>query len=144
MDVIANYSKNPPPPPDDPDEPDEPDEPEPGSLEIIKRDAGTLELLDGAIFEVVGPNGDTIGSFSSVGGKVSAPNLEPGNYTVYERIPPRNYLLSDEPARNVTVKTGETAELTFDNEPFGSLRVEKTSDNGDRLAGVTIQIKHIE
>ena len=144
VDVIANYSKNPPPPPDDPDEPDEPDEPEPGSLEIIKRDAGTLELLDGAIFEVVGPNGDTIGSFSSVGGKVSAPNLEPGNYTVYERIPPRNYLLSDEPARNVTVKTGETAELTFDNEPFGSLRVEKTSDNGDRLAGVTIQIKHIE
>ena len=33
--------------------------------------AGTLDLLDGAIFEVVGPNGDTIGSFSSVGGEVS-------------------------------------------------------------------------
>ncbi len=41
-------------------------------------DAGTLDLLDGAIFEVVGPNGDTIGSFSTVGGEVSVPNLEPG------------------------------------------------------------------
>ncbi len=141
VDVIANYSKNPPPPTLDPD-PD-PD-PEPGSLEIIKRDAGTLDLLDGAIFEVVGPNGDTIGSFSSVGGVVSVPNLEPGNYTVYERVPPKNYLLSDEPARNVTVKTGETATLTYDNEPYGDLRIEKISDTGDRLAGVTIQIKHIE
>ena len=94
--------------------------------------------------EVVGPNGDTIGSFSTVGGEVSVPNLEPGNYTVYERVPPKYYLLSDEPARNVTVKTGETATLTYDNEPFGSLRIEKVSDTGDRLPGVTIQIKHIE
>jgi len=145
VDVIANYSKNPPPPTPDPDPDPDPDpEPEPGSLEIIKRDAGTLDLLDGAIFEVVGPNGDTIGSFSSVGGKVSVPNLEPGNYTVYERVPPKNYLLSDEPVRNVTVKTGETATLTYDNEPYGDLRIEKISDTGDRLAGVTIQIKHIE
>jgi len=143
VDVIANYSKNPPPPTPDPDPDPDPD-PEPGSLEIIKRDAGTLDLLDGAIFEVVGPNGDTIGSFSSVGGVVSVPNLEPGNYTVYERVPPKNYLLSDEPARNVTVKTGETATLTYDNEPYGDLRIEKISDTGDRLAGVTIQIKHIE
>ena len=145
VDVIANYSKNPPPPTPDPDPDPDPDpEPEPGDLLIIKRDAGTLDLLDGAIFEVVGPNGDTIGSFSSVGGKVSVPNLEPGNYTVYERVPPKNYLLSDEPARNVTVKTGETATLTYDNEPYGDLRIEKISDTGDRLAGVTIQIKHIE
>ena len=144
VDVIANYSKNPPPPDDPPPENPPPEIPPSGDLLIIKRDAGTLDLLDGAIFEVVGPNGDTIGSFSSVGGEVSVPNLEPGNYTVYERVPPRNYLLSDEPARNVTVKTGETATLTYDNEPFGSLRIEKVSDTGDKLPDVTIQIKHIE
>ena len=144
VDVIANYSKNPPPPDDPPPENPPPEITPPGDLLIIKRDAGTLDLLDGAIFEVVGPNGDTIGSFSSVGGEVSVPNLEPGNYTVYERVPPRNYLLSDEPARNVTVKTGETATLTYDNEPFGSLRIEKVSDTGDKLPDVTIQIKHIE
>ncbi len=144
VDVIASYSKNPPPPDNPPPENPPPEITPPGDLLIIKRDAGTLDLLDGAIFEVVGPNGDTIGSFSSVGGEVSVPNLEPGNYTVYERVPPKYYLLSDEPARNVTVKTGETATLTYDNEPFGSLRIEKVSDTGDRLPGVTIQIKHIE
>ena len=144
VDVIANYSKNPPPPDDPPPENPPPEITPPGDLLIIKRDAGTLDLLDGAIFEVVGPNGDTIGSFSSVGGEVSVPNLEPGNYTVYERVPPRNYLLSDEPARNVTVETGETATLTYDNEPFGSLRIEKVSNTGDKLPDVTIQIKHIE
>ena len=42
------------------------------------------------------------------------------------------------------MKTGETATLTYDNEPYGDLRIEKISDTGDRLAGVTIQIKHIE
>ncbi len=33
----------------------------------------------------------------------------------------------------MTVRTGETATLTYDNEPFGSLRIEKVSDTGDRL-----------
>ena len=36
------------------------------------------------------------------------------------------------------------ATVTFENAPYGSLRVEKLSDTGDRLEGVTIQIKHIE
>ena len=38
----------------------------------------------------------------------------------------------------------KTATLTFWNAPYGSLRVEKRSDTGDALSGVTIQIKHIE
>ena len=103
-----------------------------------------MALLDGAIFEVVGPNGDTIGMFSTVNGTVSIPNLVPGNYTVYERIPPKFHLLSKNPAQNVTVREGETATLTFDNDPFGELRVEKYSDTGEGLAGVVVQIKHIE
>ena len=37
----------------------------------------------------------------------------------------------------------KTATLTFWNAPYGSLRVEKRSDTGDALSGVTIQIKHI-
>ena len=111
---------------------------------IIKRDAGTLDLLDGAIFEVVGPHGDTIGSFSTVNGKINLSDLEPGNYTIYERIPPKWYLPSDNPAQNVTVTDGRTAELTFENEPYGDLRVEKSSDTGENLAGVKVQIKHIE
>ena len=116
----------------------------PGNLTIIKRETGTLTLLDGAIFEVVGPNGDTIGMFSTVDGMISIPDLVPGNYTVYERVPPEFHLLSRNPAQNVTVQEGQTATLTFDNDPFGELRVEKYSDTGEGLAGVVMQIKHIQ
>ncbi len=115
----------------------------PGDLQIIKRETGTLALLDGAIFEVVGPNGDTIGMFSTVNGTVSIPDLVPGNYTVYERIPPKFHLLSKNPAQNVTVREGETATLTFDNDPFGELRVEKYSDTGEGLAGVVVQFSEL-
>ena len=34
--------------------------------------------------------------------------------------------------------------MTFYNDPYGSLRVEKYSDTGEGLEGVTVQIKHIE
>ena len=34
--------------------------------------------------------------------------------------------------------------VTFENQPYGDLRVEKFSDTGEGLAGVQVQIKHIE
>ena len=44
----------------------------------------------------------------------------------------------------MTVREGETATVTFENQPYGDLRVEKFSDTGEGLAGVQVQIKHIE
>ena len=38
----------------------------------------------------------------------------------------------------------KVATVTFTNAPYGSIRVQKMSDTGDALSGVTIQIKHIE
>ena len=55
-----------------------------------------------------------------------------------------HYLLSDEPAKNVTVDYGEVAEVVFYNDPYGSLRVEKKSDTGENLPGAVVQVKHIE
>ncbi len=150
IDVISSFdgtSVDPVPPDETPDPSPTPDpdpEPEPGSLRIIKRETGTLELLNGAIFEVVSPSGDTIGKLSTVNGEIIIPNVEPGNYTVIETIPPKDHLLSAHPAQNITVREGETAEVTFDNDPYGELRVEKVSDTGEKLPGVHIQIKHIE
>ena len=131
-------------PPENPPENPPEDEPEPGILRIIKRETGTLDLLDGAIFEVISPSGDTIGQLSTVSGEIVIPNVEPGNYTIIEKIPPKDHLLSAQPAQNVTVREGETAEVTFDNDPYGDLRVEKISNTGEKLAGVHVQIKHIE
>ncbi|MCI8539808.1 MAG: Cys-Gln thioester bond-forming surface protein [Oscillospiraceae bacterium] len=122
-----------------------PPPPSGGDLRIVKREEGTRTPLAGAVFEVIGPKGDKIGSFTTDSkGVIELPVSEDGNYTVTELTPPKHHLLPDLKTQHVTVKQGETAELTFWNAPYGSLRIEKVSDTGEQLSGVTIQIKHIE
>ena len=140
--AISNYS--------DTDEPDAPDEPTPPpsetALKITKYEAGTTVTLSGATFEVVGPDGDTIGIYTTPeSGSITIPLTEVGNYTIYERMPPEYHLLDEEPVKQVTVKYGETAEVDFENEPYGDLRIEKIdASTGASLAGAKVQIKHIE
>ena len=79
--AISNYS--------DTDEPDDPDEPTPPpsetALKITKYEAGTTVTLSGATFEVVGPDGDTIGVYTTPeSGSITIPLTEVGNYTIYE------------------------------------------------------------
>ena len=125
------------------DEPE--DEEDETALRIIKYAAGTTIPLPGAMFEVIGPDGDTIGTFATnYNGEIKIPLTIVGNYTVIERYAPSSYLLSDEPAQNVTVVYEEIAEVVFENEPYGNLRIEKTSNTGMNLPGVTITIEHIE
>ena len=97
------------------------------------------------MFEVVGPDGATVGTFTTnSSGKIRIPLTLTGNYTVYERVAPDFYLLSEEPAQNVQVVYGEVAEVVFENEPYGNLRIEKTSNTGMNLPGALITITHIE
>ena len=120
------------------------EEPDTG-LKIIKLEKGTDTPLSGAVFEVVGPDGATVGTFATGSdGTVTIPLTLAGNYTVYERVAPLDHLLSDTPAQNVRVEYGEVAELTCWNEPYGTLRIEKLSDTGAHLPGAMVQIKHIE
>ena len=114
-------------------------------LKITKLEAGTDAPLSGAIFEVVGPDGATVGTFSTRSdGTVTIPLTLAGNYTVYERVAPQDHLLSDTPAQNIKVEYGKVAEITFWNEPYGTLRVEKLSNTGAHLPGAMVQVKHIE
>lgn len=120
-------------------------EPPDTGLKIIKLEKGTDTPLSGAIFEVVDPDGATVGTFATGSdGTVTIPLTLAGNYTVYERVAPLNHLLSDTPAQNIRVEYGKVAELTCWNEPYGTLRVEKLSDTGAHLPGAMVQIKHIE
>ena len=143
--AISNYSDS-----GEPDEPDDPDEPTPPpgetALKITKYEAGTTVTLAGATFEVVGPDGDTIGVYTTPeSGSITIPLTEVGNYTIYERVSPEYHLLDEEPVKQVTVKYGETAEVDFENEPYGDLRIEKIDGaTGASLAGAKVQIKHIE
>lgn len=124
---------------------DEPEVEMDTGLQIVKYEAGTTIPLSGAMFEVVGPDGATVGTFTTnSSGKIRIPLALTGNYTVYERVAPDFYLLSEEPAQNVQVVYGEVAEVVFENEPYGNLRIEKTSNTGMNLPGALITITHIE
>ena len=122
----------------------EPD-PDETALKIVKLEEGTEIPLEGAVFSVYDPEGKKVGSFSTgPDGTVTIPLTLEGHYTVTEEIPPRYHLLPEETTQHAEVEYNKTATLTFWNAPYGSLRVEKRSDTGDALSGVTIQIKHIE
>ncbi|MDY2656275.1 MAG: SpaA isopeptide-forming pilin-related protein, partial [Candidatus Limiplasma sp.] len=123
---------------------EKPEAPDTG-LKLIKLEKGTDTPLSGAIFEVVDPDGATVGTFATGSdGTVTIPLTLAGNYTVYERVAPLDHLLSDTPAQNIKVEYGKVAEITFWNEPYGTLRIEKLSDTGAHLPGAMVQIKHIE
>ena len=123
---------------------EKPEVPDTG-LKIIKLEKGTDTPLGGAVFEVVGPDGATVGTFATGSdGTVTIPLTLAGNYTVYERVAPLDHLLSDNPAQNIKVEYGKVAELTCWNEPYGTLRIEKLSNTGAHLPGAMVQIKHIE
>lgn len=130
-----------------PDNPDEPDIPEPKEtgLRIVKYETGTTIPLEGAMFEVIDPDGATVGTFATDrNGEINIPLTVVGNYTVMEREAPQHYLISKEPAQNVTVVYGKMAEVVFENDPYGNLRVEKVSSTGENLSGAVITIQHIE
>ena len=123
---------------------EKPEVPDTG-LKLIKLEKGTDTPLSGAVFEVVDPDGATVGTFATGSdGTVTIPLTLAGNYTVYERVAPLDHLLGDTPAQNIRVEYGKVAELTCWNEPYGTLRVEKLSDTGAHLPGAMVQIKHIE
>lgn len=122
----------------------EPD-PKETALKIVKLEEGTKIPLEGAVFSVYDPEGRKVGSFStSPDGTVIIPLTLEGHYTVTEEIPPQYHLLPEERTQHADVEYNKVATLTFWNAPYGSIRVQKLSDTGDALNGVTVQIKHIE
>lgn len=113
-------------------------------LRILKLESGTEKPLSGALIEIIDPYGATVGTFATdSNGEINIPLTLCGNYTVIERQSAPNHLLAGDTTQNVTVEYGKVATLTFYNDPYGSLRVQKLSDSGQYLSGVTIQAKNI-
>lgn len=114
-------------------------------LRILKYETGTEIPISGCRFEVIGPDGDSVGTFVTNGdGRIEIPLSKSGNYTVIERESASHHIISEEPVQNVTVVYDEVAEVTFFNDPYGSLRIEKKSNTGMNLPGAVIKIEHIE
>ena len=151
-----NFEHDPPGEPDEPDtpDPDEPDNPEPPDepdtpgtgITITKLEEGTTQGLEGAVFKITAPDGSTVGSTYTTGpdGTVTVQLNQTGHFTVEELTPPKWYVKGENSTQHVNVTAGQMEELTFTNKPYGNLRVEKYSDTGELLEGITIQIKNLE
>lgn len=128
------------------DTPDEPETPTETTLIINKVETGTNTPLSGATFEVKAPDGTVLGSFvSDASGKIIIPLTLSGQYVITEKTAPKWHLLGTETTKTVSVDYGNTAIVTFENAPYGNLRVDKIdADSGASLAGATVEIKHIE
>lgn len=128
------------------DTPDEPETPTETTLIIQKVETGTNTPLSGATFEVKAPDGTVLGSFvTDTSGKIIVPLTLSGQYVITEKAAPKWHLLGTETTKTVSVDYGNTATVTFENAPYGNLRVDKIdADSGASLAGATVEIKHIE
>jgi uncharacterized surface anchored protein len=112
---------------------------------IRKLEQGTDAPLAGAVFDILNPEGQRIYSLATDdSGTIYIPLSVLGNYTVTEVSPPLHHLPPENKTQNVTVRYNETAELTFVNAPYGTLRVVKRdAANGRPLAGAAIRIRNI-
>ena len=106
-----------------------------GQAQIIKT-ATNGGSVAGWHFEVKDANGTVIGNYVTDETGVISLDLNPGTYTVTETDGEYEYWLNDpNPVKTVTVKAGETARVTFQNQWMGKAKIVKTTTNGGTVEG---------
>lgn len=96
-----------------------------GSVKIVKDSEDGV--VDGIKFTITG-NGVNQTVTTKNGGVIQVDNLRPGTYTVTEVVEDR---YEPQTAKNVTVVSGQTATVSFDNTlKRGDLKIVKTSEDG--------------
>lgn len=106
-----------------------------GQAQIIKT-ATNGGSVAGWHFEVKDANGTVIGNYVTDETGVISLDLNPGTYTVTETDGEYEYWLNDpNPVKTVTVKAGETARVTFQNQWMGKVKIIKTTTNGGTVEG---------
>ena len=106
-----------------------------GKCQIIKAttNGGTKA---GWHFEVKDSSGTVVGNYVTDTTGIITLDLQPGTYTVTETDGEYEYWHNDpSPSKTVTVKAGETAKLTFQNQWVGKAKIVKTSSNGGTVKG---------
>ena len=96
------------------------------SLQIMKLDADTKEPLEGAVFVVKNTEGETIGEYQTDStGTVVVRDLDETIVTVEEKSAPENYLLDDEPHKDIQLEWGKTKTVIFENKKKPVLEIQK-------------------
>ena len=119
-----------------------------GKIQIQKSmsDGGTL---DGWQFRITDASGKEIeGSpfTTNASGLILTGKLQPGEYTVKELIPEDSfYYCTSENPQTITVKAGETAQVSFTNAMlYGQITIEKVDSRGEPLAGAKFMLQWSE
>ena len=108
---------------------------------IIKQDQDGNPVA-GVTFRIEKPNGEFVKEVTTdETGKASVSDLDSGDYVVTEIRVPDGMLLDTTP-KNVTIKDGETATVTFINDSRSGIRIVKTVEQtGKPLEGVEFSIE---
>ena len=119
-----------------------------GRIQIQKSmpDGGNL---DGWQFRITDSSGKEIeGSpfTTNASGLILTGKLQPGEYTVTELIPEDSfYYCTSENPQTITVKAGETAQVSFTNAMrYGQITIEKVDSRGEPLAGAKFMLQWSE
>jgi hypothetical protein len=114
-------------------------------LKIVKRDARTGELLEGASFKVRKADSATYAAVSTgESGEAWLYQLDPGVYEVTETLPPPGYLANDAP-QLITLFPNRTGALEFANYKKPGLTILKVDEmTGLPLAGAEFSVKRKE
>ena len=112
-----------------------------GDLVIIKQDQDGNPVA-GVTFRIEKLNGEFVKEVTTdETGKASVSDLDSGDYVVTEIRVPDGMLLDTTP-KNVTIKDGETATVTFINDSRSGIRIVKTVEQtGKPLEGVEFSIE---
>ena len=119
-----------------------------GALVIKKLDKNTGEPLFGATFKITDSAGTVVGNrngayTTNLNGIIYVPELPADTYIVTEVLAPDGYTLDSTP-QTVKIKSGETHELVFLNEPLGGIRVTKLDEETRQpIKGVQYDISHL-
>ena len=112
-----------------------------GQAQIVKTatNGGTVA---GWHFKVADSDGNVIGNYVTDATGIITLDLDPGTYTVTETDGEYQYWENDpNPTRTVTVKAGETAKVTFENQYKGEAQIIKATTNGGSVAGWHFEVK---
>lgn len=116
-----------------------------GSLEIIKKDKETKELLEGIIFEIQYANGTKIGEYTTdANGKIFIDNLKVGKVIIKEKSTKNGYILNKEKIE-VNIQEDKIVKIDIYNEkePRGGLKIIKIDkETNKKLQGVKFEIKY--
>ena len=107
-----------------------------GNLELTKLNTNG-DLVDGAIFNVTGPNGFNQ-DVAVTNGKITLEKIKKGTYLVKEKSVPEGYLLNTETYRAEVKPNETTTQLVVNDEPIGEITITKIdieTGNQNRIDG---------